>query len=273
LILGRYDAKAMTFRVELNIYRGPLDLLLYLVRKHELDISDIPIALVADQFIAHLDVLEELSVDDVGEFLDLASTLVEIKSRMVLPSADEVDEPLEDPRQELVQRLLEYRRFREAASMLEDRGRQWQRRYPRLSDDLPPRKIDPANQPIREVELWDLVSALGRLLKFNAPRSTNIVYDETPVSVWMARLHTRLAREGQLTFGEFFAPGMHKSSMIGVFLAILELVRHHHVLAEQTEGHGEIVISRGAKFSDSLELANLDEYEGSPPIDAESETK
>ena len=252
----------MTFRIELNIYRGPLDLLLYLVRKHELDISDIPIALVTEQFIAHLDVLEQLSVDDVGEFLDLASTLIEIKSRMVLPSADEVEEPLEDPRQELVQRLLEYRRFREAASMLEERGREWQRRYPRLSDDLPPRKIDRANQPIREVELWDLVSALGRVMKFNSPRTANIVYDETPVSVWMRRIHSRLANDGKLSFSEFFAPGMHKSSMIGVFLAILELVRHHHVLAEQGEGHGEIVVSRGGKFSESLELANLDEYEG-----------
>ena len=265
----------MTFRVELNIYRGPLDLLLYLVRKHELDISDIPIALVADQFLAHLDVLEQLNVDDVGEFLDLASTLIEIKSRMVLPSADEVDEPLEDPRQELVQRLLEYKRFREAASLLDERGREWQRRYPRLSDDLPPRKFDPAHQPIREVELWDLVSALGRLIKFNAPRATNIVYDGTPVRVWMERLHTRLARDGRLTFSEFFAPGMHKSSMIGVFLAILELVRHHHVLAEQGEGHGEIMISRGERFSESLELSNLDEYDGSPQpaSDTPTETK
>lgn len=269
---GWYDSKVMTFRVELNIYRGPLDLLLYLVRKHELDISDIPIALVTEQFLAHLDVLEQLSVDDVGEFLDLASTLVEIKSRMVLPSADEVDEPLEDPRQELVQRLLEYKRFREAASVLDERGRQWQRRYPRLSDDLPPRKIDPANQPIREVELWDLVSALGRLMKFNAPRAASIVYDETPVRVWMERLHTRLARDGQVTFSEFFAAGMHKSSMIGVFLAILELVRHHHVLAEQGDGHGEIIISRGERFSDSLELGNLDEYEGSPPLAADVAT-
>jgi segregation and condensation protein A len=104
------------------------------------------------------------------------------------------------------------------------------------------------------------------LIKFNSPQATNIVYDETPIGVWMERIHARLARDGHLTFSEFFAPGMHKSSMIGVFLAILELVRHHHVLAEQGDGHGEIVITRGERFSESLELGDLDEYVGSPPL-------
>lgn len=252
----------MSFRVDLNIYRGPLDLLLYLVRKHELEITDIPVATIAEQFLEHLTVLEQLDVNEVGDFLEMASTLIEVKSRMVLPAGDEVDEPLEDPRQELVQRLLEYKKFRDAASMLQDRSRDWQRRYPRLSDDLPPRKVDPAQQPIREVELWDLVSALGRLIKTNRPRSANIVYDDTPVSVYMERLHGRLCDERRVAFSEFFAAGMHKSAMIGVFLAILELVRHYHVVAEQAEGDGEIWISCGETFRESFDLSLADEYEG-----------
>ena len=97
----------MSFRINLEIFRGPLDLLLYLVRKHEVDIFDIPIALITDQYCAHLEILEELDIDSVGEFLDLASTLVEIKSRSVLPRNDEEVGEIEDPRNELVQRLLE----------------------------------------------------------------------------------------------------------------------------------------------------------------------
>jgi segregation and condensation protein A len=248
----------MSFRIELGIYRGPLDLLLYLVRKHELEVGDIPIARITDQFLEHLSVLEQLDVDAVGDFLEMASTLMEIKSRLALPHADEVDEPLEDPRQELVQRLLEYKKFRDAASMLEERGRDWQRRYARLADDLPARKVDPAEQPIREVELWDLVSALGRLIKVNRPKAANIVYDDTPVHVYMQRIHERLRGAPRVAFSDFFAAGMHKSAMIGVFLAILELVRHHHVAAEQDEGHGEIWIARGDHFSAVLDLALLE---------------
>ena len=101
----------MSFRVDLEIYRGPLDLLLYLVRKHEVDIVDLPISTITEQFLEHLEVLEKLDVNAVGDFLEMASTLIEIKSRMVLPRTEEVDEPLEDPRQELVEKLLEYKKY------------------------------------------------------------------------------------------------------------------------------------------------------------------
>lgn len=252
----------MDFRVDLNIYRGPLDLLLYLVRKHELEITAIPVSLVTEQYLEYLSLLEELDVNAVGDFLEMASTLMEIKSRMVLPAADEVDEPLDDPREELVQRLLDYKRFRDAASMLEERGRQWQRRYPRFSDDLPPRKVDPADQPIREVELWDLVSALGRMIKENRPAAANIVYDDTPVSTYMQRLHERLLKEDRVAFSELFSAGMHKSAMIGVFLAVLELVRHYNAITQQDDRHGEIWVTRGEHFPEHFDLSLADEYQG-----------
>src|SRR5215472_6852788 len=101
----------MQFQVDLNSFRGPLDLLLFLVRKHEVEITEIPIAPITDQFLEYLDVLHELKVDDVGEFVELASTLIEIKSRSVLPRNDEVGGPLEDPRKDLVRRLLEYKEY------------------------------------------------------------------------------------------------------------------------------------------------------------------
>ena len=112
----------MSFRIDLDSYRGPLDLLLYLVRKHEVDICDIPIAKITEQFLAHLEVLQELDVNSVGDFLDLASTLIELKSRLVLPRMDEEVEQVDDPRDELVQRLLEYKNTKTRRACLRRRA-------------------------------------------------------------------------------------------------------------------------------------------------------
>jgi segregation and condensation protein A len=230
----------MDFRVDLNVFRGPLDLLLYLVRKHEVEIVDIPIAPITDQYLEYLAVLEQLDVGAVGDFLEVASTLIEIKSQQVLPRGDEVEDELGDPRQELVRRLLEYKKYRDAASILEQRSRDWQQHYPRFSNDLPPRERDPAEEPIHEVELWDLVSAFGRIIReTEASKSSNIVYDETPIHVYMSRIHARLLEQGSLSFNGLFQPGMHRSTLVGIFLAVLELVRHHQVHVEQGEDRGE----------------------------------
>jgi segregation and condensation protein A len=239
----------MDFRVELELFRGPLDLLLYLVRKHELDICDLPIALITDQYIAHLEVLEQLDVNDVGDFLEVASTLVEMKSQLVLPRGGEETETFDDPRDQLVERLLDYKKYKDAASMLDERSRDWQQHYPRLACDLGPRVVDPVEQPIREVELWDLVSAMGRILRDSqATTPTAIVYDDTPIHVHMQRIHAKLVHEGRVAFSAMFEPGMHKSAIVGIFLAVLELARHHGVRTEQRELHGEIWVVPGEGF-------------------------
>jgi segregation and condensation protein A len=236
----------MAFHVALDVYRGPLDLLLYLVRKHEVGITELSLADVTDQFLRHLEVLEQLDVDAVGEFLDVASTLVELKSRMLLPSGSDDEPLLEDPGNDLVARLLDYKRYRDAARMLEDRSREWQQRFGRLASDLPERSVDPGAQPIHEVELWDLVSAFGRVLRENlALQPASIVYDDTPMHVYMQRICERLAGCARLAFSSMFEVGMHKSAMIGVFLAILELVRHQAVRTEQESTHGEIWVLPG----------------------------
>jgi len=235
----------MSFRVDLGIFRGPLDLLLYLVRKHELEIVDIPVAPIADQFLEHLAVLEQLDVNAVGDFLEMASTLVELKSRLILPQGDEVTEEVDDAREQLVRRLLEYKQFKDAASILDERARDWQERFPRLTNDLAGLKRDLAEEPIRELELWDLVSAFGRLIEqHQANQPSNIVYDDTPIHVYMERIHDRLGTQSRLAFTELFQPGMHKSTLIGMFLAILELIRHHGLHAEQSEMFGEIYLVR-----------------------------
>ncbi|MHB8969542.1 MAG: segregation and condensation protein A [Pirellulaceae bacterium] len=261
----------MNFHVDLDTYRGPLDLLLYLVRKHEVEIMDLPIALIAQQYLEYLDVLEAMDVDAVGDFLEMASTLVEIKSRSVLPhNEEEADEPLEDPRHQLVEQLLEYKKYKDAASMLEERSRQWQKRYARLADDLPPQRIDPRDQPIHEIELWDLVSAFGRVMRDSrASQPSNIVYDDTPIHTHMRRIHERLVAQGRVAFSEMFESGMHKSALIGVFLAILELVRHHSVRTEQPDEHGEIWIMPGSQFDPQLNVSEVDEYGSRPSDEAE----
>jgi segregation and condensation protein A len=250
------------FRVDLKLFRGPLDLLLYLVRKHEVEIVDIPIAEITDQYLQYIAVLEQVDVNAVGDFLALASTLIEIKSNEVLPASDEIEKEIEDPRQELVRRLLDYKKYRDAASILEERSRAWQEHYPRLSSDLPNRVRDLAEEPIQEAELWDLVSAFGRIMReTEAAKPSNIVYDETPIRVYMARVHTRLLECGRICFRELFQPGMHKSTLIGIFLAVLELVRHRRVHVDQNALFGEIWLLIDENCKEPLDFSDADNYE------------
>ena len=259
----------MSFRVELsNVFRGPLDLLLYLVKKHEVEITDIPVGTITEQFLTHLEVLQELDIDGVGDFLDMASHLVELKSRMVLPHGGDEVEALDDPRDELVTRLLEYKKYKDAASMLEEQSRAAQQRFARLANDAPPRSGDLASEPIQEVELWDLVSAMGRILRDSAPPpTTSVVYDDTPIQTHMQRIHQQIVTSGRAALSDFFVPGAHKSAMIGLFLAILELVRHHSVRTEQADLHGEIYILPGEEFRSELEVSDVDAYERKPISD------
>ena len=259
----------MNFRVELDMFRGPLDLLLYLVRKHEVDITEIPVAKITLQYLEHLTILERMDVNAVGDFIDMASHLIEIKSRMVLPRVEEEDESIEDPREELVSRLLEYKQFKDAASILDDCSRQWQQSAPRLANDLPARRIDPADQPIHEVELWDLVSSFGRVMRAHEmTQPSNIIYDETPIHVYMQRIHQHLIAHGKLAISETYEAGMHKSALIGTFLAVLELVRHHSVEAEQNDSNGEIWVRPGPNFHQDIDVTLLetDGYD-QPPAD------
>ena len=229
------------FRIDLDLYRGPLDLLLYLVRKHEVDIMELRVSKVTEQYLEYMAILEQIDVNAVGDFIEMASILIEIKSRMVLPSVDEEETEWKDPREELVHHLLEYKNYKDVSSMLEERSREWQQTYSRLANDLPPRRIDPVDQPIHEVELWDLVSALGRVMReHKVTEASNIVYDETPIQVYMQQIHASVVAKGQIAITEVYQAGMHKSAMIGLFLAVLELVRHHGIEAEQDESGAEI---------------------------------
>lgn len=257
------------FSVDLSNFQGPLDLLLYLVRKHELDILHIPMSLIADQYLQYIAVLEQIDVNTVGDFLAMASALVEMKSLEILPGEETVEEEMEDPRKELVQQLLAYKRYCEAARDLETRGKKWQLNYPRVENDLPPRAKSWAEEPIREVELWDLVSAFGRIIRENVPSAKHqVIYDDTPISTHMQRIYARLESEKKVDFASFFEPGQHKTTMIGVFLAVLELVRHEYAFVEQDAPFGRITLVH-RESSKPLEFADIGNYDRSSP---ESET-
>ena len=234
----------MVFHCQFSFYNGPIDLLLYLVRKHELDIVNIPIALILEQYLDYLAVLELIDVNAAGEFLALACTLIEIKLFEVLPGEEAVEEEFEDPRQELVEQLLEYKKFCDAASQLEERSRTWQLRIPRLANDLPSRSRNLGEERIREVELWDLVNAFSRIIRDHAPKKSLVMADdETPISTHMNRIHERLKVEERIAFRRLFTPGQHKSTMIGIFQATLELVRHEYAYVYQDILFGEIELA------------------------------
>lgn len=266
----------MDFRINLDVFRGPLDLLLYLVRKHEVEVTEVSLAAVTQQYVEYLDVLREIDLNLVGDFLEVASTLAEIKSRMVLPRGGEIEEQIDEIKHDLVRQLLEYKKYRDAASMLEERGRRWQERYPRLANDAPAATADAANEPIRDVELWDLVGAFNRIVKQNQEqRGPSIVYDDTPIHVYMSRIQSRLVRERRVGFSQLFNPGMYKSQLVGIFLAILELVRHQKVHAEQDALFGEIWLAMNRDADQAIDPAAVDNYDHAqasapvPPAGAE----
>jgi len=236
----------VSYKVELDVFSGPMDLLLYLVRRDELDVRQLPIGPITRQFQQFLEVLEFLDLTFVGDFVVMASTLTEIKSRLVLPEADEegaVSEAFDDndPRSDLIQQLLQYRRYRQAASVLEEHAAEWQERYPRLSNDRPQAGKEPAADLIKEVELWDLVSALARVLEKKViAEESSIRDDDTPISVHVERVGTQVRNEKRVAFTSLFDDANRRSRVIGIFLAILELLRHHGFRAEQDDDFEEI---------------------------------
>ncbi len=270
------------YRVDLGLYSGPLDLLLYLVRRNEVDVVDLPIATITAQFLEYLEVLEFIDLDLAGDFLVAASALMEVKSRLVLPQAEDEEVELEldeEPHGELIKQLLEYRRFRDAARALEEHAAEWQLRYPRLNDDRPKLGKDPSQDRIKEVELWDLVSALARVLRRkDVSEETLIRYDDTPISVYIERIGSEVRKVGRVAFSSFFQGTNERSKIVGIFLAILELLRHHSFRADQPVDCGDIWVlppleEVGAKSSESsLSIAATADDDTRPSPEAGDES-
>ena len=237
-------APMQDYRVQLDTYSGPMDLLLYLIRREEVDIYDIPISRILAQYLDYVRVLEVLDPEAVGEFLVLAATLMEIKSRMllprVLPEEAEADDTL-DPRADLVRQLLAYRSFRDAAGVLTQRADMHARRFGRPPVDLggEEQQVD-----IEDVQVWDLLAAFNKLMtSVGKQRSFHEVkYDDTPITLHAVDIADRLQREGKSMYFEQLFEGRTRGQMIGLFLALLELIRQKRVRIEQGDRFGPILV-------------------------------
>lgn len=230
----------MEYTVDLPTFRGPLDLLLFLVKQNEVDLYDIPIAVISEQFLGYLNLLQVIDVEAAGEFLVMAATLMEIKSKMMLPREEGQIAEEQDPRLELVKQLIEYKKYKEAAALLEVQADRQLARLPRTPMELPAAP-DLAQQPLRKVELWDLVSAFGRLMRETAAlQPSHIAIDETPLQVHMDRIIELLQKHDRLSLSELYTPPHTRGRLLGLFLATLELIRGRLVWAEQPESFGDV---------------------------------
>ena len=233
------------YRVNLDVYNGPLDLLLYLIRRDEVDIYDIPIARVTEQYVKYVELLTNMNPNLAGDFLVMAATLMEIKTRMLLPTVPAEDgetSDLEiDPRAELVRQLLEYKAFKDAAGDLRGAAETQAQRFPRRPS-LP--EIAEPELDLEDVQIWDLLEAFNGILKaIGADKPTHqVIYDDTPIELHAADILDRLGHEGPLTFRKIFEGRTSRPELLGLFLAVLELVRLKKILAKQEGNFGEIHI-------------------------------
>lgn len=232
----------MSTNVQLEIFEGPLDLLLHLIKKNEVSITDIPIATITEQFLATLELMQTLNLDMAGEFLVIAATLIHIKSRMLLPVTEgEVDDEEEegDPRDELVRRLLEYQRFKEAASELEQRDV--------LTRDVFVRAAAPSESPepalFRELSVFELLTALRRVLdRLPKDEFHEVTLEKITVREKMTLLLDRLHAHGQVLFESLFSDARTRMEVVVTFLAMLELVKMRAIRILQESLQGPIVI-------------------------------
>lgn len=239
----------MTTNVQLEIFEGPLDLLLHLIKKNEVSITDIPIATITEQYLATVELMQNLNLDVAGEFLVMAATLIHIKSRMLLPSGedDEEGEEGEDPRGELVRQLLEYQRFKEAAEALEKREILWRDVFPR-STEAPE---EPQTVIIEQPSLFDLISALRHVLeRFPEERVHEVVLERVSMREKMSSLLDDLHQRGKVIFQSLFEKADSRLEVIVTFLAMLELVKIRAVKVSQEERMGPILIELAAPLAE-----------------------
>jgi segregation and condensation protein A len=253
------------YRVALDIYHGPLDLLLFLIKRDEIDIYDIPIARITQQYLKYVDLLQALDPEAVSEFLVLAATLMEIKSRTLLPKPPVVEgeEDIVDPRLELVRQLLEYKKFKDAAYALEDSAIERSLRFER-KPALPEGEADEV--AIENLDIWDLFDAFNRLLgqigKTGAIHQVGV--DDTPLALHAEDIVDSIERCGGTQNFEDIFTGRNRAEMIGLFLALLELIRQRRVRAIQDAPFGPILIRL-------LDPTPLDKVDDTPATGDEAE--
>jgi segregation and condensation protein A len=249
-----FESAPDAFAVKLSNFEGPLDLLLYLIKKHELNIHDIPIALITAQYLDAIAVMQELDLDVAGEYIVMAATLIHIKSKLLLPrpeTAAGVEGEQEDPRDALVRRLLEHQKFKAAAGLLHEREQlraaQWLRPDGRVTaiagDDY---------EPELEVDLFGLITAFQAVVQRLKQRPRVLLPPEQiPVELRIEQLLARLSETEACGFDELFADAHDRSGLIVTFLALLEMIRLKLVRVFQSGSFGPIRVYKRARPADA----------------------
>jgi segregation and condensation protein A len=237
------------YKVKFEVFEGPLDLLLYLIKKEEEDIYEVNLTKLASQFIEHIETMRLLDLDVAGEFLVMASTLMYIKSRELLPVDQQVqteeDDEGEDPRWELIRQLVEYKKFKDAAAQLQVLEAQQENVFPRQPGKLEFDSDAPVPKP--DVSIFDLLNAVNTVLQRFTRKEDDareIYEDKWTVSEKIEHLNRRVTEQGRLKFSELFVDATSRSEVVCTFLALLELIRLKQIVCAQSEVFGEIEISR-----------------------------
>ncbi|MBF0483750.1 MAG: segregation/condensation protein A [Candidatus Omnitrophica bacterium] len=241
----------MAYKIRLDIFEGPLDLLLYLIRKDDIDIKDIPIASITEQYLRFIEIMKILDLDVIGDFLVMAATLMHIKSRMLLPPENNEEQKTDedDPKEELIRRLAEYQRFKEIAGDLEQKEKERKDLFPRPADDEQKRQWkEEAKEVYYETNLFDLISALSEALK-KIPEDLvhEIVKEEYTVEQKIQYIVEALLETERMQLSDIFGRCRSKVEIVVTFLAILELIRLKQIKAVQKRAFENIEIIRNTE--------------------------
>ena len=243
------DALDQAYRVRIEEFEGPLDLLLHLIKKNEVDIYNIPIAAITRQYLDYMEILKELNLDIAGEFLVMAATLLQIKSRMLLPATPEEDgeAEVEDPRAELVRRLLEYQRYRDASQLLNCRNLLGREIFARKFDAPEFDEMEPVEEPA-DVELFELIEAFQKVLaRVSVDTFHDVVADGISIADRIGEVLSVLHVEKTVSFDALFTTGMTRDLLVVTFLSILELCKMKLIKVVQAENRGAIWLHLAAK--------------------------
>ena len=250
-----FESSPDAYSVKLDTFEGPLDLLIHLIKKNEVNIYDIPIALITQQYLDYVELMKELNLDTVGEFLVMAATLIHIKSKMLLPRADDsqAEEAEEDPREMLVRRLVEHQKFKAAAELLHERavlrGAQWIRPDGRIAEIA---GDEYAYEPEIEVDLFSLLAAFRGVLERARQRPKVLLPpEEVPVEVRIEQLLAQMSETEACGFEDLFSRDDSRAGMIATFLALLEMIRLKLIRVFQSAPFSPIRVYKRARPADA----------------------
>ncbi len=246
--------KTDNYRVDLAVFHGPLDLLLYLIRKEEVDIYDIPVAKITRQYLKYIEMMQTLNLEVAGEFVLMAATLIRIKARWLLPR-DENDPEEPDPREELIQALMEYKKYKEAGEILKEKAILEERNF---VPDSPVEQIDPRVDEYSDITLFDLISAFKDVLAAKRDETFhNVDTEDFTVEQRMEVIMQALSNQEFATFTELFSDIPRKIVAVVTFIALLELTRARRVVLAQSKPFAQLRVYRGDRFTAQKSAVDL----------------